>query len=166
MKNIKKLKKGFTLVELIIYFSILSVFILILTDILVSVIDAQLSTQSTSAVAQDGRYIYARITYDINRAQSVSVPANLGDTSNSLVLNISGTTYTYTLNGESLQITDPTGTYSLTGSDTKLSNLQFKRIGNVNGKHTFQFTFTVTGTIPLPGGRIDSEAFQTTAGLR
>lgn len=166
MKNIKKLKKGFTLVELIIYSSILSVFILILTDILVSVVGTQLSTQSTSSVAQDGRYIYTRLTYDINRAQSVSVPLNLGNTSNSFVLNISGTTYTYALNGGNLQITDPTGTYSLNSSDTKLSNLQFKRIGNVNGKHTFQFTFTVAGRILLPGGRIDSEAFQTTAGLR
>lgn len=161
-----KLNSGVTLIELIVYFSILSVFILILTDILVTILNTQTSTESTSAVAADGRYIYARITYDINRAQSVSVPLNLGDTSNSLILNIAGTTYTYSLNADNLQITDLTGSYSLNSTDTKLSNLQFKRIGNANGKNTFQFIFTVTGRIPLSGGRSDSEVFQTTAGLR
>lgn len=158
-------KLGFTLVELILYMGILSVLVLVLTDILVAIFNAQLSSQSTTSVSADGRYIYSRITYDINRAQGVALPTNLGDSSATLVATISGSTYTYGLSSGNLQVNDGTGSYVLNGPDTTVSNLQFTRIGNINGKHTFRLNYTITGKIPL-NGRIDSEVFQTTAGLR
>ena len=145
---------------------ILAVMIYVLTDVLSSFLTTQLSTQSNSEVVQDGRYIYSRITYDINRAQSVSLPANLGDNSNSmdLVINASNYSYNITPSGD-LQITDSSGSYNLNSPDTKVSGLQFTRIGNVNGKHTFLIDFTVTSKIPV-NARYDSENFETVAGLR
>ncbi len=161
------LKKGFTLIEIAIYMAILSIFILVLTDILVAIFNTQLSTQSTSSVAQDGRYIYSRLIYDINRADFVTLPASLGDVTNSLQASISGTLITYSLASPSgnLQINDGAGTYDLNSPDDKISSIQFKRIGNVGGKNTFQINFTVTSRIKL-NGKYDSEDFQTTAGLR
>ena len=64
-----------------------------------------------------------------------------------------------------MQLTDPNGTSVLNSYDTTISGLQFKRIGNINGKDTFQINFIVTGNIQLPGPA-ESESFQTTAGLR
>jgi Tfp pilus assembly protein FimT len=157
---------GFSLIELTIYIGLLTVFILILTEIFTSVLNAQLSTSSSSSVAQDGRFIYSRLIYDINRADSASMPANLGETNDTLILNIDGENYTYYQNNSNLYIEDATGQYQLNSSETSISGLSFTRIGNNGGKHTFQINFTVTGNIPLKGGRIDSQVFETTAGLR
>ena len=167
MNALKKIRniKGFTLVELIIYMGIMMVLIMILTDILVAVLATQLSSQSTSQVSQDGRYIYTRLIYDVNRAQSVLLPLNLGETSNSLQATINGTVYTYSLSGGNLVVTDPNGTDQLNSIDSSVSGLQFKRIGNQNGKNTFQINFTVISKIQTKGVT-DQEIFQTTAGLR
>lgn len=171
MKLIFKISKfhnkvaGFTLVELLIYMGILSVILIVLTDILVAAFGVQASSQSTSQVAQDGRYIYSRLIYDINQASDVSTPSALGNTTNTLTLNKDGTTYTYALSGANLVVTDNSGTYQLNSVDTSLSSLQFQRIGNPGGKHTFRISFTVNGIINL-NGRFDSKAFLTTAGLR
>ncbi len=160
-----KLNKGFTLVEFLIYMGIIAILIVVLTDILVAIFNTQLSSQSNSQVTQDGRYIYSRLTYDINRAQSISIPANLGSISATLVASISGSTYTYATSSGNLTLTNGGTSYILNSPDTKVSGLSFLRVGNSGGKHTFQINFTVTGKIPL-NGRIDSETFQTTAGLR
>jgi type II secretory pathway pseudopilin PulG len=160
-------KNGFTLVELLIYMGILAVMIYVLADVLSTILTAQTSTQSNAQVAQDGRYIYSRLTYDINRAQSVSLPSNLGDSSDNLNLVINATNYSFAVATPSgnLEVTDGTGTYTLNGPDTEISNLRFVRIGNVSGKHTFQINFTIKSKIPI-NGRIDSEEFETVAGLR
>lgn len=167
MKKGNESKKGFTLIELTIYFGLLSIFILVLTEIFVSVLNTQLSSESTSSVAQDGRFIYSRLIYDINSADNVTLPANLGDTSDTLVLIRGGQTYTYSLSNGNLELQDPSlDIQPLNGVDTTISNFVVTRLGNAGGKHTFQINFRVTGNIQLPGGRVDTQVFQTTAGLR
>ncbi|MGE5041957.1 MAG: PilW family protein [Candidatus Levyibacteriota bacterium] len=156
---------GFTLVELVVYMGIVSVFMLVLTDILVAVLDTRTASESTSQVTQDGRYIYTRLIYDINHAESVSTPLNLGDTSNSLVATINGTVYTYSLQNGNLMLSAPGSSDQLNGNDTSVSGLSFKRIGNAGGKNTFQILFTVASRI-IRHGPVDREVFQTTAGLR
>lgn len=159
-------KAGFSLVELIVYMGILSALLVVFTDIFTSILDNELSSQRTSSVAQDGRYIYSRLIYDINRAQGIVLPANLGDTSVSLQAVIAGKLYTYALSNGNLTITDDTGTsYMLNSYDTTISGLQFTRLGNATGKHTFRINFDVTGKI-LMHGTTEVKSFQTTAGLR
>ncbi len=157
--------KGFTLIELIIYMGLVSILIVVFMDILSASFNSQLSSQSTSEVVQDGRYIYARLTYDLNRADSVSIPANLGDSSSTLTVTINGNNLTYGINGGNFEITTTSGLYVLNSVDTSVSNLQFQRIGNTNGKHTVRIAYTITGKINL-SGRYDMKSFQTTAGLR
>ena len=156
---------GFTLIELLIYMGILSIFIVVLTSIFTSVLDTQISSQTTSSVAQDGRYIYTRLIYDINRAQEIILPTTLGETTTSLQASISGQLYTYALSSGNLTVANGITNVSLNSSETTVSNLSFKRIGNAAGKHTFQILFTVTNKRSLHGVT-DSEVFQTTAGLR
>lgn len=161
----KKQNSGFTLVELIIYMGLLTMLILIFTQIFTSILDNQLSSESNSQVAEDGRYIYSRFIYDVNRADAITLPANLGDSSPSLVLTINGQTYTYASSSGNLILTDPTGSYALNGFGTKISDLQFTRIGNVSGKHTVKINFTIVSNISLHGTS-EVKVFQTTAGLR
>lgn len=163
--NIFKSKKGFTLVELAIYMGISMVILLTLTELLVAILNTKLTTQSTTGIAQDGRYIYTRFIYDINRADSVSTPANLGDTSSSLVLTIGGITYTYSIQNGNLVFTDPQGINALNGNDTQISDVTFQRIGNGNGKDTFKINYVITSKV-VNKGAADTQSFQTTAGLR
>src|SRR3989344_6815298 len=97
-----KKQKGFTLVELLIYMGLFSMLIVVITDILVTTISVQLATESTVSVDSDGRFIYSRFIYDVNRAQTVTEPADLGDTSNNLDFTADGNNFTYGLSGDNL----------------------------------------------------------------
>lgn len=163
--QISNSKKGFTLVELAIYMGISMVILLTLTELLAAIINTKLTTQATTGIGQDGRYIYTRFIYDINRADSVSVPAILGDTSSSLVFIVNGTEYSYGIQNGNLVLSDPQDPERLNGVDTQISNLAFKRIGNINGKHTFRISYVITSKV-VDKGAAKAESFQTTAGLR
>ena len=165
IKNKAFKRKGFTLIELVVYMGIVGIFMLVLTDILVAILNTRLSSQSTSQVAQDGRYVYTRLIYDINRASGVLLPLNLGDINSSLQATISGKLYTYSLSNGNLMINDSSTSAQLNSVDTSISGLTFKRIGNVGGKSTIQINFTVSSRI-VTNGTPDTEVFQTTAGLR
>ena len=96
MNTIKKRDQGgFTLVEMLLYMGLLSILLLIFANIFTTILETQLSSQSTASVTQDGRFIYSRLIYDINRAQSVSLPATLGAVSPALQMQINGSAYLY-----------------------------------------------------------------------
>jgi competence protein ComGC len=163
--KLKRDQKGFTLVEMVIYMGLLTLLLLLFTNIFMAILDTQLSSQSTGSVAQDGRFLYSRLIYDINHASSISLPANAGDTGNTLQLQINGIAYQYALSNGNLMISDATSSAQLNSYDTTISGLQFKRIGNPNKKPTIQIVFTVISKEVLHG-TVDSKTFQTTAGLR
>lgn len=156
---------GFTLVELLIVMGLMSGLMIILTDVAVSSLDVQNESSATASVTQDGRYMLARLSYDIQRASSVTTPASLGASSPSLVLVVSGVTHTYTLNGTDLQLTNSLGTNNLNSSESTISGFTVQRLGNVGGKDTIKLSFTVTSK-----GRDDqgqrTQAFTTTVGRR
>jgi type II secretory pathway pseudopilin PulG len=165
----KKLKlrtnNGFTLVELIIYMGLLSVLLLVFTDIFTSILDTQLSSKNTSSVADDGRYIYSRFIYDVNRAQTIIEPSSYGIPSSQMTITIDGQNYTYSLTNNNLMLTDSTGSYALNGDGSKITSVTFTKIGATSTKDTIQIKFTIKGSIPNHG-IIDQEVFQTTAGTR
>ncbi len=157
--------KGFTLIELILYMGLLSILLLVLTQIFITVLEGQIEAEATSAVAGDGRFLYTRFIHDVHNADSISTPQNLGDTANTLEFSRNSISYSYSLVNGNLLFTDPTGTSQLNGINTEVSNLQFRRIGNVNGKHTFQILFTISSKGGVRGNK-EIKIFQTTAGLR
>lgn len=154
-----------TLIELPIYMGLLTIFLLIFSTIISSTLDVFLRASTTGSVTQDGRYIYTRFLYDVGRAQSIEVPANLGDTGTTLTLTISGAQLTYSLTGSILFLTDANGTVALHGQDTKITSLQFTRVGNAGGKHTIRMNFTIASN-DEGAGSAETKTFQTAAGLR
>ena len=70
------MKRAFTIIELLIYMGLLAGLITILGTVLSQVIDVQLESQAISAVEQDGRFILARLNYDLHRVASVTTPAS------------------------------------------------------------------------------------------
>lgn len=161
----KKIQVGFTLTELLVYMAVLSVLLVVLTDIFVTVIENRLEYESQSSIASDGRFILTRLMYDIGRADTITTPASLGEETPALQMTASGINYTYTVNGDNLEATDNTGAYQLNSVESTISNVRFKRLGNVSGKHMIQISFSVTSKTRRKFG-LETSNFQTTVGLR
>ncbi len=165
MQHTAKRKKGLSIVELIIYMGLLSILLVVLTDVFVSIIDVRKESEAVSAVEQDGNYILARLFYDVSRASSISTPASLGASTSSLLITIGGVNYTYSLNGSNLQLVNNNGTDVLNSINTTVSSPTFLRIGNSGGKNTIQISFTVSSVTQRNHGP-ETKTYQTSVGLR
>ena len=162
--NISK-RKGFTLIEMLLFMAIVSFLLIMLTSIFTASLNVQKESEATSNVQQDGSYLISRLAYDTARAQSITIPSSLGTQTNNLQLVIDGTNYTYALNNGTLTITDNIGTDQLNNFDTTVSDLTFKRLGNSGGKNTIQINFRVSSKVQQSTG-YEFKNFQTTVGLR
>ena len=165
IKKVSSFRKGYTLVELLIFMAMLSILLVIFTQIFSLIVDARLESESTSIVAQDGNYLLNRLMYDVARTNTINLPNAVGATDTTLDITIDGVNYVYALNGANLQLTVNSSAYQLNSIGTTISDLTFKRIGNDDGKDTVQLGFTVTSKI-LEAGGSEFKSYQTTAGLR
>jgi prepilin-type N-terminal cleavage/methylation domain-containing protein len=161
----KRLQKGFTLVELLVYMGLMSIFLMVLLGIFTATLNTKLANESTSAVSSDSRYILSKLSYDVNNADSVTSPA-LGLTNTSLQLVTSGTTGTFSISNGNLVKTVGGVSIKLNGNDTGLDSISFKNIGNVGGKPTIQVMYTVRSKIIVQGGNTQTQTVNTTVGTR
>lgn len=146
------MKRAFTLVEILIYMGIMAVFVTVLTNIFLSVLEIQIESSSTSLVEIDGRYILSRLIYDIHQAAGITTPSSPGQTTSSLVLN----THSFTVSNGALLIDS---TDNLTNIDTTISNFSVTRLGNALDNDTLQISFD------LAHGA-EARSYQTTVSLR
>lgn len=171
MKQIQK-NAGFTLIELALYGGLLSILLLILTQFFIAILQVQLVSQSDSALQQDSKYIVERMTYDVRRMKSLSLPA-LGQS----VATISGViadpggdaSYTYRVQNEQLSLTIDGVVTQLNSDQTYVSSFTASRIGNsgqISGaKDTVRLVFTlVAAATPSSGPKTLNT--QTTISLR
>lgn len=127
---------GFTIVELLLYMGLFMGFLTILSGLFVSTLDSQTDSTTISHTDQDAWYLMNRFEYDLYRADSVITPANNGDVSDSLVIDVDGSLITYSLVGDSLFITQNSQTDKIVSGEVTVSNLSFKRLGNESGLAT------------------------------
>lgn len=174
MKKIYNLKfrfqnsqNGFTLIELLIFMGIFSILIISMFQLLTSIFDVQLESQSASSVSQDGRYILNRLTYDIKNATIVISPS-VGNQGQTLLISDGATSYMYNLSNDNLTLNNSTTgtTDQLNSVNTSVSNLNFLTLSDSNAENkTVTVSFTVNSKITRRGG-IDTENFSTTIGTR
>lgn len=165
--KIKNSKKGFSLIELLLYMGIFSILIVVLFQLLTSIFDFQLESESASSVTQDGRFIVNKLAYDVPRAATISEPL-LGLTGQSLTILDGVNSYTYSLSSGNLIVTQNPGSISnqLNSLDTTVSNLNFYHLAdNVEKNDTITVTFTLTSKIKRRG-QPNSLDYRTTVGLR
>ena len=146
------MKRGFTLIEILIYMGLMAALIIVLTNVFVTVLETQLESSSTSVVEIDGRYLLPRLIYDIHQAANITTPATAGQTTVSLTLN----THSYSVSDGVLYID---GTDRLNSIDTQISNFSVTRIGNSVANDTLQISFTLTSLS-------QSQNYQTSVSLR
>ena len=156
------MKRGFTIMELLIYMGLTAILLVVLTDIFVSILGVQSESTASSSVEQDGRYILARLSYDLPRASAIVNPSGLGQAAtSSAILTIDGANYTYDGSTGNLLM----GTDQLNSFGTRISNLTFQRLGNAGGKNDLQIRFRLTSRINQRKGS-ETRDFQITLGQR
>lgn len=158
--------KGFTLIELTIYMGLLGIFVVVLTDLLSSILDLRTDATVTSLVVSDGRYIRDRLSYDIRRSSSVSIPATVGASSSSLALVISGVTHTVAVTDGTLAAVVGSNSYALHTPGSSVSGFLVTRVGNGTGKDTVQIQFTLTGQSLIRDRQAETLEYQFTIGTR
>lgn len=166
-KLIFKKQKGFTLIEVLIFMGIFSILLLAMFQLLTSIFDVQLESQSTAVVSKDGRYILNRLTYDIKNATIVISPG-AGNQGQSLIISDGTTIYTYQLSNGNLTLTNSvTGTIDqLNSVNTSISNLNFLTLSDANAQNkTVTASFTINSKIIERKG-INTESFNITVGTR
>ena len=139
-----KFSRGFTLVEMLIYLNLLSLLLIFISRIFLTTLDVQVRSQSSSAVQIDDQFLLSRLQYDVYRADAITLPVNIGDLSNSLVMQIGGDTFTYSISGGQLQLTNSMGTQSVNSNRTSISNFSVEKLGNLNGFPTVKVGYTIT----------------------
>jgi type II secretory pathway pseudopilin PulG len=166
MKN-RFLQKGITIIELILYMSILSVLITILTSIFISALDVQSESSAVSSVEQDGNYIIAKFGYDIRSSSAITFPFANGDSADNFVIVVDGEDYTYSVDGNNnLVLVNSLGTNSLNSYSSSISNFLVQRLGNAGGvENSLKISFTVTSKIAKNSG-FETQNFATTFSLR
>jgi Tfp pilus assembly protein PilW len=159
-------KKGFTIIELVMYLALLSIFLGVMTDIFFNSLNLQSETNATSNVQDDAQYIIARLTYDIHRASSISSPSFGSppvNSSSAATLIINGSNYTIASTGGTLKVNN---TYRLNGYGTTISNVSFTRLGGSSAqKNALLINFTLTSVTKQNRGQ-EVRNYETTVATR
>ncbi len=158
--------RSYTIVELLIFMGLLSVLLVVVSEVFSTILDVRKESESTSSVVQDGNYLLQRLSYDIARASAINTPVNDGDSGISMGLTIEGAAYNYDLSGGNLVLTTGGNLYPLNGVNTTITYLNFQRIGNLNDpKDTIKLNFIISSVTQRSGGP-EVRNFETTVGLR
>ena len=148
-KNITK--RGFTLVETLLYVSIISALVLIMSIFLFLLLEAKTKAETVWEVNSEGARAMRIITQAIRSSQSLTVPTQ-GNSGSVLTLSVSdGTKNPIVVNSDSsnLQIKEGTGAIiPLTSSKVAVSALSFDNLSRGTSHGTVRIQFTLTHTNP------------------
>jgi len=159
-KKMKKLKGGFSLIELIMYIALVAIFVSGAIRFAWDVIYSREKAQHLQLVEQAARQIITRINYEISVADSVTFPL-----ASQLTLNQGGTTKTIQKSGNNIELVSGANTYvlnspkiivnSLTFTDRKSTDNMSKNVGvNLAVSGTYRNdtkTITLTSEVELLG---------------
>jgi len=141
-----KIKKGFTIVELLISLAIMSVLITILAELFGSILSLRQKSETVSSIAQDSRYILLRLSYDLARSTTIVSPVP-GASASTLSLLIDGTSYVYSESGGVLSLSVGGGASSVLNSpSTTLSNFSFSGNQVLGDSQSIGLSFTISPT--------------------
>lgn len=158
----KKIKSGFTLVELLISMGIMTILITILSQVFASILTMRSKNEATSALAQDSRYIFQRLAYDVGRSSSIAVPA-VGNSGSSMTLVIAGVNYAYSLQDGALMLSvGGASADRLNSVGTSITSLSFTRNSPLGGKSSVALDVALAATTIQPGSAAQNRDIHTT----
>lgn len=166
----KNKKSGFTLVEILLYVSIISVMLTVLSVFMFSVLQSRTKFQTISEVDQQGIQVAQIITQTIRNAKSITVPAQ-GVSGSSLTLGFDDSAKNPTVfnsNGVNIQIKEGINSiFPLANAKITISGLSFANVSKTNTPGIVKFQFTLTYVNPSGRNEYDySKTFFGSASLR
>ncbi len=162
-------QKSFSLIEILLYISMVSIIILAVSTLLAMILNARIKTETMLEVESQGQFLVETITKSINEAQSVNLPAATTGDSLSLATNDVNTTPTvYALSSGALTIAEGAlPNEKLTNSKITVSNLNFTNTQNAGSTSgAIQVNFTISFNNTSNRNEYDyQKTFQTTASI-
>ena len=145
-KSIFKTSKGFTLVETLLYVSIISVMLLVFSVFLFLILQSQVKFQTISEVDRQGIQVVQALTQTIRNAKKINIPVQgaSGATLSVDVVEAAKTPTVFNSSGSNVQLkegTDPI--ISLTASRVTVSGLSFSNVSKNNTPGIIKFQFTL-----------------------
>lgn len=171
MKNMLfKNNKGFTLVELLLYISIVGAMILSVSAFLPLFMESRVKNQTISEVEQQGTQVLQLITQTIRNAETVTSPSQ-GVSASSLtldVVDVAKDPTIFDLSGSTIRIKEGVGSpISLTSSRVTGSSITFHNLSRTSTPGTIRIQFTISHVNPEGRNEYDfSKTFYGTATLR
>lgn len=156
MKKIKKTlsQKGFTLIELILYIALVSIFITGAIFFAWDVVYGREKAFQQQIVEQNTRSALARVAYEIRHAEDIqSVPAD------QIVLDNDGSTTTIALSEGTVQITTgDAGPYDLTSNQVEVTALSFTDLSSSDeNSKDINVSITVRQTQAAVSGQFEAQ---------
>jgi len=155
---------GTTIVELILYMGLLSIFMVMVVNLFGQVLSVQTDSVAESYIQTNGNFLLIKLAKDINSSDDIITPSSIGQSATSVVLRSGPNNISYTIINGRLVLTDNTGSYNLNDVDTIISDFLVKRLGNSGGKNGLQVSYKITSAIS--DQEIKSKDFNTFISLR
>src|SRR3989344_3081981 len=95
-------QKGTSLIEVILYMALFSIIIVVIVDLLITSGSLKTESESQSGLQIDAAFITSRLSYEVRNADTITTPAAIGQTTNSLVVTSGSETHTHSLSGNNL----------------------------------------------------------------
>ena len=169
-------QKGFSLIEILLYMSLLSLIAFVAVDLFLGVGEFSLESSSKSTLQDDAKYITRRLSYDIHQASTITTPGSYGDGNRTSELQLELTlsfspveTHNYLLVGNDLlyQRTSGGSTQSakLNSNQNRLNFLWFSNISTGSAKPTIKILFELEAVRTTKQGPT-RQTFETVVGSR
>ncbi|HOX60784.1 MAG TPA: prepilin-type N-terminal cleavage/methylation domain-containing protein [Candidatus Magasanikbacteria bacterium] len=142
-------KKGFTLIELILYISVVGIISLVLIVFLGDLLESRIKNQTIMEVEQQGQLIMQRVLQAGRNAIYISSPAT-STSGVGLTLVMASSTLNPTIfgsnNGSMTLKEDGLITYNLNNDKVFVSNLSFSNLSRTGTRGNFRVSFTVSAS--------------------
>jgi prepilin-type N-terminal cleavage/methylation domain-containing protein len=166
----KKQKRGFTLIEVLLYMAVSSVIIFTLASVLYILTPAQAKNRTVIEVEEQGLFVTQEIIKRIREAEGVTAPS-AGVSAATLTLDTASTStdpVVFTLSSGVLQLEEAGGgAVSLTNDRVTVSGLSFSNLSKADTPGVVSFEFTLTHINPELRNEFDYEQiFRGSASLR
>jgi prepilin-type N-terminal cleavage/methylation domain-containing protein len=163
-------QKGYTLIELLLYVSIVGVLLTSVVMFYGTALDSRVKNQSIVEVNQQGGAAMEYMAQTIRNASSITLPAAAGTGAQlTLAMPDAGSNPTiFNLSGTTLQVTEgASAAVALTNDKVQITSLSFKNLSRASTPGVVQVTMTVARTNLANRNEYDyQKTFVTSTALR
>ncbi len=126
-------RRGFSLLELLIYISVIGIIMLFISGIFLSLGQGRGRIEARATVDSNVRFVMEKIAQVLKGASTVTTPSGAGTATSSLVTTVGSDTITYDLSGGQVRRRVGSGAREpINSSEANVTALTFTRLENTN----------------------------------